>query len=1134
MGATPSLYAILRNARLYTQQWILPRAGLAQINPAAFDQLPVHSVKRLNDKLVGLFPRVYGAGTKLYVGEGTAAVDTGYSGNPLSMFAFRPEGSPEPWMYVADGNKLKKVRADSLVHSVGIEPPLAAPTVGFGSPSFQIISDFTAVGAWTPGGTAGAISVVNRMSTTITKILYDTGTTGWASIQPAVMNDQVQKGMLVTFNNGGGNQETALLDDTFPPMAATTIGSILYDTGTTGLCFIQPAAGSCAKSQYPFQPGVGDTPRIPARLPRGRGRPQIVVAGTFTAADRPYVPPPPVRSSSVKPTGVQANSLVRINSGGGSDETVRILAIALGKDGQISFRCSTANTHVAGETLAGVPSFRCFLANNHVAAETLGETDFQSSIGSGIGFLSLVTAFNLGVVQGRPVQEDDEIHISLRLDHPEFLTEMRVIFDVDSATNDFAHNFLFYAMRQSDMQQAITSGQTTLAARQVALTRAVMGNYARNLAQRQLGPNVVDGAGGSLGTGPDYTGTDVSFRPGGAVGTSSQANTGASQWTEFRFKVSDLIRVGADKTRALGNVAAVRIQLTVTSAVVANISAFWIGGTFGPDIGTSGSPIFYRFRGRSKISGAKSLAGPATRFPIEPHRQRVSGTMAQHPNPSVDTLDVFRFGGTLDQWYYVLSVPNSATPSFNDDLDDTAVQVHPTLDLDVFQPFPTVDLPRSGVVNVVGAKVVWVSGSQFNTSWYPGSQINIGGVYYTLYSQPPDATHLEIVENAGTQTGVPFFINNATLLGQPMPSWWGPYSEGTAAIFFACGDPFQPGVLFLTNGNDPDSASDTLQIEVTSPSEPLVNGGIYLGMPFVFTSEGLFELYPNIGLGTQLFKPRRVPNAQGLFARWALAQGRFIYALGKDGIYKTDLSNYQSITSDDLNLLFPHDGQAGQAVTLGTVTVNPPDMTQTAKLRLSCYDDHLYFDFQDTQGVQRTLVYDEIFNVWGLDDYTPNVLTHYGDEGEGIHGIVCGAVDGRAYLMSGFQDNGADFPMEARFPQIGEYATAFHMVPNGIIGLISTSGINLVVNVDGTDNIVVVPSTAGKFVRVFQWCPPVKGKLLAFALVGTKGFSLDRRECQFQVGAWGRQNVSELVSGGFMGPVNPFSDLRRAYGPKVG
>src|SRR5260370_20339839 len=124
MGATPSLYAILRNARLHTQQWIVPRGGLVSVSGAPFDQLNVHSAKRLNDSLANLFPRVYGSGTKLYLSEGTLAIDTGFSGNPFTMFAFRPEGSPQPWMYVADSNKLRKVRSDGLVHSVAIEPPL--------------------------------------------------------------------------------------------------------------------------------------------------------------------------------------------------------------------------------------------------------------------------------------------------------------------------------------------------------------------------------------------------------------------------------------------------------------------------------------------------------------------------------------------------------------------------------------------------------------------------------------------------------------------------------------------------------------------------------------------------------------------------------------------------------------------------------------------------------------------------------------------------------------------------------------------------------------------------------------------------------------------------------------------------
>lgn len=1129
MPSVPSLYAFLRNARAYTQQWIFPRAGLGvPLGGVAFDQLNVHSIRRLYDKVAGVFPRVYGAGTKLYVGEGTAAIDTGYSGNPLSLTPFRPDQSPQPWIYVGDSARMRKVRSDGLVHTIGIEPPLAAPTVGFGTPAFQIVSDFEAIGAWAPGGTAGALSVVPRIATTISKILYDVGTTGWASINPTTFNDQITRGMFVIINTGGGTQETVLVDDVYPAMTPTTIGSIVYDAGATGLCTIQPAAASSAKSYFPYQAGLGDAPTPTT----GRGSAGRVHTNVIRTIDGKRIPNPPVRSSSAKPVGVQLNGLVRVNSGGGSDEVVRVLGVSLGKDGQVSFRCSTVNTHVAGEILTGLASFRAFLNNTHAVAEALNNQAFQTTVTAGTGFVSIVTPFNVAVVSGRPVQEDDEIHISLRFDHPEFLTEARVIFDVDSANNDFAHNVLYHAIRQSDMQLAVSSGQTNLSARQAALTRAITQSYSRPIAARQIGPVSLDGP-GSFGAGPDFTAIDPSFRRGGQIGTSAQASTGASQWTEFRFKVSDLVRVGGDTTRNLGNVGGIRIQLAVTGTTVVNIDALWVGGTYGPDIGTQGSPLFYRVRGRSKITGAKSLAGPPTRSGIEPHRQRVIVSPAQHPNASVDTLDVYRFGGTLDQWTYVGSMPNSATPQFFDDFDDTSLQANPVLDLDKFQPFPTIDLPRSGVLNTVGSKVIRVSGDNFNTSWYPGSQINIGGVYYSLYAQPSDANHLEIVENAGTQNGVPFFINNATLLGQPLPAWWGPYAEGTAAFFFACGDLFQPGVLFITNGNDPDSASDTLQIEVTSPSEPLVNGCMYDSTPYVFSTEGLHRLYPTIGQGSALFAARRVPNTKGLFAKWALAVGRYIYALGKDGIYKTDGQLYQSITNQDLYMLFPHDGQPGTSITIGSVTVNPPDMTQPAKLRLSCYDEHLYFDFIDTFGVQRTLVYNEILDVWGVDDTTPTILTHYGDEGENVHGLICGGTDGNAYLMNGTQDNGANFPCEMRFPTMSELATAYQLTPDGIIGLISNSGVNLIVNVDGVDNVVVIPSTAGKYVRVYQRLPPIKGKLLAFALTAAQGFSLNRRDSQIRCGAWGRAQTAEVLSSGGMGPINPFSDLRRAYGPKV-
>lgn len=1106
------------------------------ISATAFDQLLVHSIRRLNDSTQGSAKRVYGAGTKLYLGEGTASVDSGYSGNPLALLPFRPDQSPQPWMYVADSLRMRKVRIDDTLHTIGIEPPLAAPTVAFGPDVFQSISSFAAVGSWGNAGTAGALSSVSRTNGTIGQILYDSGTTGFACATSSNFVN-FQKGMLLLVNSGGGTQETVVVNDIFQPFSNTTIGSIVYDSGTTGLCTIQPAVATVAGSNRGPSPHIVTPLPVPPapQNPFDRRHP-----GTAGRGSRPPLPTPPQtiggqRAQSTLAVGLQPNALLLLNSGGGNQEYVRVISVSVGKDGQASFRCSTVGTHVAAETITGVGSFRAFFANNHAAAETITDNVFQSSVTAGTGTISLTAAFNISAAGGRPVQEDDVIHVSMRFDHPEFLTEARIMFDVDASTNDFAHNYFYFALRQSDIQQAVLSNQTNLLARQQAITRTVSELYQRRQRISRMGPMLLDDP-NDLGL-PNSG--DPRFQAGGSVGTSVQAKTGASQWTEFSFKVSDLIRVGADVSRGLANVAAIRFQFQVSSTTVVNVGDLWIGGTYGPDIGITGSPIFYRFRGRSKLTGAKSLAGPPTRLPIEPHRQRVVVTGAIHPNSSCDTIDVFRWGSTLPQWTYVGSTPNAANWQFSDDFSDTDIANNPLLDTDVFQPFPTIDLPRSGVCNVTGTKVTRVSGDTFNTAWYPGTQININGVYYTLYSQPLANGTLEIVESGNSQTNVPFFINQATLLGQNMPAFWGPYAEGTAAFAFGCGDTFQPGVLFLTRGNDLDSAPDTLQIEVTSPSEPLVNGCMYGSTSYVWSSERLFVLTPNLGSSVispgaldpsllQLFIPYPVPGSKGLFAQWGFCVGRAMYYRSKDGIEASDGSGSESITDEDLYLLFGHDGQPGQKVTIGSVTFFPPDDTKLNNQRLSCIDKHLYFDYIDTNGTQRTMVYSEIAKVWGVDDYTPTVLTHYADEGQGQHAMVMGGSNGKAYTSSGIVDGDLNpFPCEARMPQLSELTGGYTTPYDGFLGLQGSQqgSISLVVNVDGVDNLVSVP-VGTAYAKAYIRPGPLKGKILAFALVSTFPFTAFLRDHEFRVGRWGRQSE--------MDKINPFSSTRRAAAPKAG
>jgi hypothetical protein len=388
-------------------------------------------------------------------------------------------------------------------------------------------------------------------------------------------------------------------------------------------------------------------------------------------------------------------------------------------------------------------------------------------------------------------------------------------------------------------------------------------------------------------------------------------------------------------------------------------------------------------------------------------------------------------------------------------------------------------------------------------------------------------------------TGIPFFLNQATLLAQPLSALWGPFAEGTAAFCFGCGDTFQPGVLFITNGNNPDAASDTLQIEMTSPSEPLINGCMYDGLPFVWTSERLFRLEPNLGVAVttptlldpnaaQLFIPREVPGTKGLFAQWCFCVGDAMYSRGKDGIYASNGSSSASITDKDLYLLFPHDGQPGQSVTIGSYTFQPPDDTQLQKQRLCFYDQFLYFDYVDVTGAQRTLVYDPITDIWGPDDYTPQVSVHYGDEGKGVHNMILGAIDGRAYLNTGLVDgNLLPFAVDMRMPQLSELATGYTVPYDGFLGLMAAAAgtVNLIVNVDGADNVIPVPVGTSYF-KSYVRLLALKGKILAFGLSSAAPFTNFLRDSQWRCGEWGRD--------GNMTPINPFSSPRRAQAPKIG
>ncbi|HXJ65004.1 MAG TPA: hypothetical protein VNN79_14710, partial [Actinomycetota bacterium] len=116
-----------------------------------------HSILRVDDPLTGDFTRMWGVDTSLYLGKtgALASIDAGYSGNPLTLLPHRPPLSGEPWVFVGDSARIRKVRSDGLVTEIGLPAPSVAAMAALGPAQTTGIATFsTADGTgptvWTP------------------------------------------------------------------------------------------------------------------------------------------------------------------------------------------------------------------------------------------------------------------------------------------------------------------------------------------------------------------------------------------------------------------------------------------------------------------------------------------------------------------------------------------------------------------------------------------------------------------------------------------------------------------------------------------------------------------------------------------------------------------------------------------------------------------------------------------------------------------------------------------------------------------------------------------------------------------------------------------------------------------------
>ena len=135
-AAIPSDHAaILQNVRMVESGSITNRPGLTNIATVVTSQTPTHSCRRLNDTNGSTWTRIVGAGTILAYGQTSfTQADTGYSGSPLALVPWSTGYAPQPWMYVADSSRMRKIQVDGTLHPIGFAPPTTAPTAAIATP----------------------------------------------------------------------------------------------------------------------------------------------------------------------------------------------------------------------------------------------------------------------------------------------------------------------------------------------------------------------------------------------------------------------------------------------------------------------------------------------------------------------------------------------------------------------------------------------------------------------------------------------------------------------------------------------------------------------------------------------------------------------------------------------------------------------------------------------------------------------------------------------------------------------------------------------------------------------------------------------------------------------------------------
>ena len=908
---SPDKYPIAQNIRSYVDQSVRTRPGQALRFNTGGN--PITSMRTYGAIFTDDLPRILAVDTlgRVYLDTSTQVGTVGSGSQGVTMLPFRPSQSPNPYMYVASAKAYNKYSAPNASNTV------TENLVGIAEPQSP------------PDATIN--SLIGVQYNPVASNYTHGGTAGGASngvrvsdTTGVVFQDLVDTSSIFSVQVSSTEQYQRYMD-----LFINSYPFIVQDV------FPALTQSFAIESIYYFETGAntGHCIIVPANL------------GGDAESGEESISTPQLLVS------LRRGAIIQVGA-----ELCYVWSTSIGPNGTISIETSTANTHTTADMLTSVSAIQveAYTGFSPIAGQAISSADVSYAIGSEFGTQTFTLSASPFVIDnpsfgevGTALQVDDYISIGLNVDNLSNLVEVKFLIDVGDGS--FTENFYYYTIRASDIAEAVANNVTQLSAAQTVTQRSIVDE--ENSIQ-------------SGGQGVTYAG--------------SQTVPGSGQWSQIFFPIREMTRVGGDTTKSLQTANAIQFLWNVlpNTLNVKTSGVIFLGGSQ-PDVGDVGIPYLYRIRGRSSITGIVSNPSPATRYGVNPRREQVI-VVTNIPfayDPQVDTIEVFRYGGTVTSWRYIGQVA-VGTPTFLDNYDDASAQGGDELDFDNFQPWPSIDLPLNATANVTGtAAVVTIPTASLATvgNYLPGNLVRIGDQnVYTLWTRPTligaNNYLFQFEENAGFGTNLPVVIYEPILANQFLPYMFGPDANG---VVFACGDPLRPGTLYYSKPNNPDSAPDTNNTELCPPSEPLLGGDTLDGLAFVASPERWWALYPQSSNEEQPYAAVEQPVSRGLAAPFGKhCDGQDIYFWAKDGIWAVKRG---SLTDADLFNLFPRDGVIGKVVTYNGVTIQPPDYTRAATFRMEAFNGYIYATYQDSTGDYHTLTCDlrGQLPMWSVDAYTP-------------------------------------------------------------------------------------------------------------------------------------------------------------------